>query len=46
MMCDRYEDKKKKLNSVRAVYKGGEGRGGYKGEMTGIKKGLVKSIKL
>lgn len=42
----KYEEKKKKLSSIRQVYKGGEGRGGYKGETTGIKKGLVKSIKL
>ncbi|KAL8759635.1 MAG: hypothetical protein Q9184_003560 [Pyrenodesmia sp. 2 TL-2023] len=42
----KYEDKKKKLGSVRPVYKGGEGRGGYKGEMTGIKGGLVRSVKL
>ena len=42
----KFEEKKKKLGSIRAVYKGGEGRGGYAGEMTGIKKNLVKSIKL
>ncbi|OJD38769.1 sas10 utp3 family protein [Diplodia corticola] len=42
----KYEEKKKKLGSIRQVYKGGEGRGGYKGELTGIKKGLVKSVKL
>jgi U3 small nucleolar RNA-associated protein 3 len=42
----KYEDKKKKLASMKPVYKGGEGRGGYGGEMTGIKKGLVKSTKL
>jgi len=42
----KYEDKKKKLNSIRQVYKGGEGRGGYGGELTGIKKGLVRSVKL
>lgn len=42
----KYEEKKKKLGSVRAVYKGGEGRGGYGGELTGIKTGLVKSVKL
>lgn len=42
----KFEEKKKKLGSTRAVYKGGEGRGGYGGELTGIKKGLVKSIKL
>ncbi|KAL6718127.1 something about silencing protein 10 [Lecanora helva] len=42
----KFEDKRKKLGSVRAVYKGGEGRGGYGGELTGIKKGLVRSVKL
>ena len=41
----RYDDKLKKLNSVRPVYKGGEGRGGYGGELTGIKTNLVKSVK-
>lgn len=42
----KYEEKKKKLSSVRAVYKGGPGPAGYQGELTGIKTGLVKSIKL
>ncbi|PLB43784.1 hypothetical protein P170DRAFT_393739 [Aspergillus steynii IBT 23096] len=42
----RFEDKKKKLSSIRQQYKGGEGRGGYGGELTGIKKNLVKSVKL
>ena len=42
----KYEEKKKKLGSIRQVYKGGEGRGGYGGELTGIKKGLIRSIKL
>ena len=42
----KYDAKKKKLKSVRAVYGGGEGRGGYQGEMTGIKTGLVRSTKL
>ncbi|KAL2818280.1 Sas10 C-terminal domain-containing protein [Aspergillus granulosus] len=42
----RFESKKKKLGSVRQVYKGGEGAGGYGGELTGIKKNLVKSVKL
>ncbi|KAH8679578.1 Sas10 C-terminal domain-containing protein [Tricladium varicosporioides] len=42
----KYEEKKKKLGSMKAVYKGGEERGGYGGEKTGIKAGLVKSIKL
>lgn len=42
----QFAAKQKKLSSIRAVYKGGEGRGGYGGEKTGIKTGLVKSIKL
>jgi len=42
----KYDEKKKKLSSIKPVYKGGEGRGGYGGELTGIKKGLVKSTKL
>ena len=42
----KYAEKQKKLKSMKAVYSGGEGRGGYKGELTGIKKGLVKSVKL
>lgn len=42
----KYEEKKKKLGSTKQLYKGGEGRGGYGGELTGIKKNLVKSVKL
>lgn len=42
----KYEEKQKKLKSMKAVYNGGEGLGGYKGETTGIKTGLVKSVKL
>ncbi|KAK1023983.1 something about silencing protein 10, partial [Friedmanniomyces endolithicus] len=42
----KYEEKKKKLGSMKAVFKGGEGRGGYGVERTGIKGGLVKSTKL
>jgi U3 small nucleolar RNA-associated protein 3 len=42
----KYEDKKKKLKSMKAVYGGGEGRGGYQGELTGIKSNLVRSVKL
>lgn len=42
----KYEDKTKKLASMKPIYKGGEGRGGYGGELTGIKKGLVRSVKL
>lgn len=42
----KYEEKMKKLSSMRQVYKGGEGKGGYGGELTGIKTNLVKSVKL
>ena len=42
----KFEKKKKRLPSIRPVYKGGEGPGGYGGELTGIKKNLVKSVKL
>jgi U3 small nucleolar RNA-associated protein 3 len=42
----KYDEKMKKLGSIRQVYKGGEGRGGYGGEATGIKTNVVKSIKL
>ncbi|KAI1469528.1 Sas10 C-terminal domain-containing protein [Daldinia caldariorum] len=41
-----YAEKQKKLKSIKPVYGGGEGRGGYAGELTGIKPGLVKSVKL
>ncbi|KIW12653.1 hypothetical protein PV08_09931 [Exophiala spinifera] len=42
----KFDEKMKKLASIRQVYKGGEGRGGYGGEATGIKTNVVKSIKL
>ncbi|KAK5110349.1 hypothetical protein LTR62_006057 [Meristemomyces frigidus] len=42
----KYDEKKKKLASMKPTYKGGEGKGGYGGELTGIKSGLVKSTKL
>lgn len=42
----KFEEKQKKLKSIRAVYGGGESRGGYQGELSGIKTGLVKSVKL
>lgn len=42
----KYEEKQKKLKSMKAVYQGGEGKGGYQGETTGIKTGLIKSVKL
>ncbi|QDS74389.1 hypothetical protein FKW77_005532 [Venturia effusa] len=42
----QFEDKQKKLSSQKAVWKGGEGKGGYKGELSGIKTNLVKGVKL
>jgi U3 small nucleolar RNA-associated protein 3 len=42
----KYDQKMKKLGSVRQVYKGGEGRGGYAGELTGIKTNVVRAVKL
>lgn len=42
----KYEEKQKKLRSVKAVYKGGEGKGGYQGELSGINTRVVKSVKL
>jgi U3 small nucleolar RNA-associated protein 3 len=42
----KFEQKKKRLGSIRQVYKGGEGPGGYGGELTGIKRNLIKSVKL
>ena len=41
----KYEEKRKKLGSVKQVWRGGEGKG-YEGEKTGIKGGLVRSVKL
>lgn len=41
----KYEEKMKKLGSIRPLYKGGEGRGGYGGEMTGIDASVVRSRK-
>lgn len=42
----KFEAKTKKLASVRQVYRGGEGKGGYEGEKTGIKMGVVRGVKL
>lgn len=42
----KYEDKMKKLGTIKQVYKGGPGRGGYQGEQTGISAGVVRSVKL
>jgi len=42
----KWDEKKKKLAGLKPIWKGGEGKGGYQGELTGIKAGLIKSIKL
>ena len=42
----RYEKAKKKLGSIRPIYKVGEARGGYGGELTGIKTNVLKGVKL
>lgn len=42
----QYADKQKKLKSMKPVFKGGEGKGGYQGELSGIKTGLIKSVRL
>lgn len=42
----RWEQKMKTLLSIRQVYKGGEGKGGYGGELTGIKTNVLKGVKL
>lgn len=44
----QYEKKLKRLGSSgqRQVYKGGEGRGGYGGESTGINRSVIRSVKL
>lgn len=42
----QYEAKQKKLKSMKPVWQGGEPKGGYRGELSGINTGVVKSIKL
>lgn len=42
----QYDDKKKKLRSMKAHYGGGEARTGYEGERSGISRSTVKSVKL
>lgn len=42
----QYEAKQKKLKSMRPVWQGGEPKGGYKGETSGINVGVIKSVKL
>lgn len=42
----QYEAKMKKLGSMKPVWKGGEPKGGYRGETSGINANVVKSVKL
>ncbi|KAG6005462.1 hypothetical protein E4U21_007931 [Claviceps maximensis] len=42
----QYEAKQKKLKSMKPVWQGGEPKGGYRGELSGINTGVVKSVKL
>ncbi|OAA32029.1 Sas10/Utp3 family protein [Moelleriella libera RCEF 2490] len=42
----QYEAKMKKLKSMKPVWQGGEPKGGYRGELSGINTGVVKSVKL
>ena len=42
---NQFAAKKKKMNSIRPPHRGGQGKN-YGGEMTGIKTGLVRSVKL
>ncbi|KAK2605964.1 something about silencing protein 10 [Conoideocrella luteorostrata] len=42
----QYEAKQKKLKSMKPVWVGGEPKGGYRGELSGINAGVVKSVKL
>jgi U3 small nucleolar RNA-associated protein 3 len=42
----QYEAKQKKLKSMKPVWQGGEPKGGYRGETSGINVGVVKSTKL
>lgn len=42
----QYEAKKKKLASMRPVWKGGEPKGGYQGEVSGINASVVRNVRL
>lgn len=42
----QYEAKQKKLRSMKAVWRGGEPKGGYSGEKAGINAAVIKSVKL
>lgn len=41
----QFERKMKKLGSMRPVFRGGEGKGGYAGERTGIRTGLSRGVR-
>lgn len=43
---EQYEAKKKKLGSMKSTWKGGEPKGGYQGELSGVNIGVVRSRKL
>ena len=42
----QYEAKQKKMRSMKATWKGGEPKGGYSGETSGINTGVIKSVRL
>lgn len=42
----QYEAKQKKLKSMKPVWQGGEPKGGYQGELSGINTAVVKSTRL
>merc|ERR1719160_2437517 len=42
----QFEAKQKKLASMKPVWKGGEPKGGYRGGVTGINTGVIKSTRL
>ncbi|GKT95613.1 sas10/utp3 family protein [Colletotrichum tofieldiae] len=42
----KYEEKQKKLKSMKPVWQGGEPKGGYGGELSGITTGIVRARKL
>ncbi|ODA81204.1 hypothetical protein RJ55_04168 [Drechmeria coniospora] len=42
----QYEAKQKKLKSMKPTWQGGEPKGGYRGELSGINTAVIKSVKL
>jgi U3 small nucleolar RNA-associated protein 3 len=42
----QFEAKQKKLKSMKPVWQGGEPKGGYRGELSGINATVIKSTKL